>query len=187
MKVYHEDLLAPGYWFVAPYRILKQETFGHGWVGAHIYDGKGELVWSGASLFSKGNVEDFRLSNVRGEMLMTLMDQGRGEGIIFDNHYEIREVIKMDHFNSHEFNFVENGTRVQVVKGDGRMSKREMSKAVGFNGECNVAFDNFEELDAENNWNPVFKWSSYGRVGLEESTLIEHSIQDRCHGRWDYL
>ena len=188
VKTYHEDLLAPGYWFVGPYRILDQKNFGHGWVGAHIYDQKGELIWSGKDMFSKGNIEDFRVSNVNGEYLMTLMDQGRGDIIVFDNHYEIRDKISLDHFNSHELNYVENGTRALIVRGGGRDSTKEMAKAIGWDGTCHAAFDKFAELDVTNNYETLFEWDSFGKIGLDESTLTEASVEKRCgHGNWDYL
>lgn len=138
-------------------------------------------------MFSKGNIEDFRMSNVNGENLMTLMDQGRGEGIIFDNHYEIRDVIHMDHFNSHEFNFVENGTRTLVIKGNHKQATEEMSKKVGYHGRCGAAFDGFQELDVTNNYEPTFDWSSWDWIGLDESTLTEGSVNNRCGGNWDFL
>ena len=188
MKIYREDLIAPGYWFVGPYRILEQTTFGHGWVGAHIYDWRGELIWSGADMFSQGNVEDFRVSNVRGEYLMTLMDQGRQEAIVLDNHYEVRETAKWDHFNSHELHFVENGTRALIIKTHFRQSTEEMAQTIGYEGgTCGAGFDRFLELDLNNNWEPVFEWDPFGKIGLDESTLTEAPVYKRCAGNWDYL
>lgn len=185
--MYNEALLAPGYWFVGPYRILDQTTFGHGWVGAHIYDQRGELVWSGKDMFSKGNIEDFRISNVDGEFLMTLMDQGRHEIIVMDNQYKIRKQIPIKHFNSHELNFIQNGTRALVVKNHPQYATKKMSKAVGFDGECHAGFDGFWELDVTNNYEHTFEWESWGRIGLEESTLTEQSVEKRCTHNWDFM
>lgn len=187
ITTYHEDRLAPGYWFVAPYRLLQQQKFGTGWVGCHIYDNKGELVWSGAKLFSQGNVEDFRISNVQGEDLMTMMDQGRMEAIIFDNHYEVREAIKIDHFNSHEFHFVENGTKVLLIQGDPRETTPEMEATIGYHGDrrCRVRADRFVEVDLQNDWQTVFDWSPFHRIGLDES---DYGGDNRCtQGDWDYM
>ena len=127
---------------------------------------------------------------MNGEYLMTLMDQGRGEAVIFENHYEVREVVKMDHFNSHELHFVEDGTRALVIKGDGRDATTEMDHAVGWFGSrhCHAGFDKLVELDVTNKWKITFEWSSYGNIGLEESTLTENSVERRCgQNGWDYL
>lgn len=136
---------------------------------------------------SKGNVEDFRISNVRGELMMTMMDQKAGEGWIFDNHYEVREEHDFTHFNSHEFNFIDNGTKVLVVNSDRREASEEDSESIGFDGRCSVDFDFFQELDVTNDWEPLFVWESYGHIGLDESTLTDKAVNNRCGGGWDYL
>lgn len=187
---YEEDRLNPGYWFAAPYRTLNQKTFGKGWVGCHIYDNQGELIWSGAKLFSQGNVEDFRVSNVNGENLLTLMDQGRGEAIILDHHYEVRDVIKIDRINTHEFHFVENGTKALIVKANPREATKEMGEAIGWYGErpCRVGADKLVELDVADNWKQVFEWEPFGHIGLDESTMTGNPVDVRCgSGGWDYL
>ena len=43
IKKHHAKDLAPGYWFVAPYKDLKATKRGHAWIGPHIYDQDGEL------------------------------------------------------------------------------------------------------------------------------------------------
>ena len=192
VKIYHEDLVAPGYWFVAPYKALDQDQADRSWVGPHIYDGKtGELVWSGALsfTFSKGNVEDFRVSNVNGEYLMTLMSQNRGQGIILDSNYEILHALQVDNpgrINTHEFNFVENGTRALVIKSHPEKATRNMSMAVGYDGECQCGFDGFEEYDTTT-WESTFDWRSYGKVGLDESTLTGAPVENRCRNGWDFM
>ena len=188
ITIYDQEKLAPGYLFVGPYRILKQTTFGHSWNGAHIYDQRGELIWSGANRFSKGNIEDFRFSNVNGEMLMTLMDQGNNEAIVFDTHYEVVKAVHFDHFNSHELNFVENGTRALVEKGNHKEATEKMGEAIGYDGRCKVAFDGFAELDATDDYKFTFSWSSWDHIGLDESTLTEAPVNKRCDsGTWDFL
>jgi len=141
-------------------------------------------------MFSRGNIEDFKLSNVNGVELMTLMDQGRGEAVILDHHYDIQKVVKMDHFNSHELQFVQNGTKALIVKGNAQDTTIEMSRAIGWEGPrmCRAGFDKFVELDVAKGWEPVFEWSPYGTVGLDESTMTEKSVEKRCgEGVWDYM
>lgn len=191
VKVYHKDLVSPGYWFVAPYKALTEDDADRSWVGPHIYDGRtGELVWSGSLsfTFSKGNVEDFRISNVNGRYLMTLMSQNRGEGIILDSSYEIVDVLEVDKpINTHELNFVENGTRALIVTSHNKVkATKEMSKAIGYDGECICAFDGIVEYDTSS-WKKTWEWESFGNVGLDESTLTGAPVDRRCNGNWDFM
>ena len=171
VKIYHEDLVSPGYWFLAPYKALDQDQSDRSWVGPHIYDGTtGELVWSGSLdyFFSNGNIEDFRVSNVNGDCLMTMMSQRKGQGVMLDNSYQIVntfQVDKPDKVNTHEFHFVQNGTRVLVIKNHGQKATKEMSKVVGYDGECQAGFDGFEEFDTKT-WKSTFDWRSFGKVGF---------------------
>lgn len=192
VKVYHKDLVSPGYWFVAPYKALDQDQADRSWVGPHIYDGlTGELVWSGSLSFefSRGNVEDFRVSNVNGDYQMTLMSQALGKGVILDSSYQIVDKVQIDDqhgINTHEFNFIENGTRALVIKTRKGDASKEESEKVGFDGECHCSYDGFEERDTAT-WESTFRFRSEGVIGLDESTLTYGSIQNKCNGRWDFM
>ena len=191
--MHHEDLNSPGYWFTAPYKALDQDQSDRSWVGPCIYDGKnGELIWSGGLMFDRGNIEDFRISNVKGEYLMTMMAQGRAQGIVLDSDYTIRKAFKFSKhgggLNTHEFNFIENGTRTIYLNGGQRKASRKESKKVGFNGECSANYDGFSVLDVtKDDWPHVFDWDSYGKIGLDESTLTAGSPAGRCTGGWDFM
>jgi hypothetical protein len=192
VKVYHPDLVSEGYWFVAPYKALDQDQADRSWVGPHIYDGRtGALVWSGSVSFefSKGNVEDFRISNVRGEYQMTLMSQQLSKGVILDSSYNVVEKMSVNPgggINTHEFNFIENGTRALVIRTSGDYASREESEKVGFDGKCHCAFDGFAELDTST-WKTTFEFLSKGKIGLDESTLTYGDINSQCNGRWDFM
>lgn len=192
VQVYDEAALSEGYWFLAPYKTLNQpkEAGDDGWIGPTIYTDDGELVWSGATMFWNRNVEDFKISNVQGEQLMTLMHQEEHAGFILDTDFTIRrkisEVDNHGNINTHEFHFVENGTEAIVIKTDGKDASEEMSKAIGYDGKCkHVLFDKFEVLDTET-WELKWSWSSYDHIGLDESTLDQSSAESRCKGNWDY-
>jgi hypothetical protein len=73
--VLDEDAIAPGYWFVAFYEDVHQIMPSWQWIGPHIYDGKGELVWSGAPMFEYWNIYDFDTRTVHGEQMLTLWDR----------------------------------------------------------------------------------------------------------------
>lgn len=159
-----------------------------GWIGPHIYDSSGELVWSGAGVFDNRNVEDFRISNVRGEDLMTLVLLHKGTGVIIDGCYDIRETPKIDYpwrINTHEFHFVDNGTRALVIKNEEKHAPLDQSREVGFDGQCVVKYERLQELDTAT-WKTVFDWDSRDHVRLSESTLTDSPIKDRCSS-WDFL
>lgn len=139
-------------------------------------------------MFDNRNVEDFRMSNVNGEDLMTLIYQDIGAGVIIDDGYEIRAEAKIDDawtINTHELHFVDNGTRALVVKNDKREASLDQSQEVGFDGQCVAEYEHFLELDTET-WEAVFDWDSKDHVRLNESTLTDSPVEDRCSD-WDFL
>lgn len=192
VKVYHKDLVSPGYWFVAPYKALDQDQADRSWVGPHIYDGTtGELIWSGSLSFefSKGNVEDFRISNVNGEYRMTLMSQMLQEGVILDSSYQVVDKVRVDKehgINTHEFNFIENGTRALVIQTRSDHASKKESEEVGFDGKCHCAFDGFVEFDTKT-WKTTFEFRSQGKISLTESSLTNGDINNKCRGSWDFM
>ena len=190
ITVYDRDALAPGYWFFGPYETLDlKEEMGNGWIGPHIYDDYGTLIWSGASMFHDGNIEDFRLSNVNGKELITLMDQRSARGVFMDNHYQVvqqREASGPGFFNSHEFNFVDNGKKALIVYTKGNLASKKESKSVGFRGRCRVDCNGIAEYDVKT-WKTTFEWSSCDHITLDESTLTQLDMDDQCRGAWDYV
>ena len=196
VSIYHPELVSPGYWFVSPYRSPRNlEDEDDSWVGPHIYDGNGELVWSGTEMFSNGkDTMSFQLHNVRGEELMTTLDWSRGEGVIFDNHYEIRETVDIygnNRTNAHEFHFVEDGQKALAIKTRYETSTQEEAKAAGLrNGKpCHAHWDGIVEYDT-NTWEVSWEWNSKGHISLNESTFAEVPIEKRCdasHLGWDFI
>ena len=191
VTIHDESELAPGYWFLTPYERIGERRPGGAWIGPHIYDQWGGLIWSGSYLFNDINIMDFKLSNVKGQDRLTMMYPVEGLGYIFDNHYEIVEKVPVGitgvTLNMHEFNFVENGKTLLLLKRNTTHATKEMSKATGYDGECYLTFDGFEEVDTEN-WETQFAWSTWGNVGLDESTMDQARASDRCEGgAWDYM
>lgn len=78
--MYDEDALAPGYWFVSPYEKNGYKQPGGSWIGPHIYDGSGELIWSGSHLFNHINVMDFGVMKVGNEDLLSMSYAVEGKG-----------------------------------------------------------------------------------------------------------
>lgn len=196
LTVYHPELLAPGYWFVSPYvspRDKMDET--DTWVGPHIYDGNGELVWSGTEMFSAGkSTMSFQLHNVRGEDLMTTLDWDTGEIAIWDDHYEVVETIdayRGKRVNSHELHFVDNGSKAVVMKTKYEPASLEETHSIGlYNGKpCHADWDGIEEYDTAT-WQTTWEWNPQGRVFLNESTYVDTPVEKRCnmeHLGWDAL
>lgn len=191
VNVTDEAHVSPGYWFVAPLERIDQKTSGHGYIGPHIYDGSGELVWSGVDVTDGWNVLDFKMSNVRGENRMTFMAHF-GDGYIMDTNYTVREKVHLGHlgvsYNAHEFNFIEGGTRALVLDEGKKQATTAQTKAVDWNETCTVVFNGFKELDTTT-WEPVFQWNSDGHIGLEESTYLDGGVKRWCPDKWgwDYM
>ena len=85
----NDSYLAPGYWFIAPYEEKTQTVAGDAWVAPHIYDGNGDLVWSGAADFKHWNVFDFDMREVKGVPHLTGLDWQQQRGVVMDSSYRI--------------------------------------------------------------------------------------------------
>lgn len=115
VKIYDETALAPGYWFVAPYEKNGYKKPGGSWIGPHIYDGNGELIWSGSHLFNRINVMDFGIMNVAGEEFLSMSYAVEGSGYLLDHGYKVNrtvfEGVTGSSYNMHDFHTVDDGNR----------------------------------------------------------------------------
>ncbi|KAK1084542.1 hypothetical protein LTR33_002606 [Friedmanniomyces endolithicus] len=194
ITVHDEHKLSPGYWFVAPYEKYVDDLDTYGWVGPHIYDGDGDLVWSGNNQFDGANIMDFRLQNVSGMGSLTLVDSSLKKGIVLNNRYDIVESMQWGDdpvfVNDHEFQWVDNNTRILVINSAWTQAPVEASRTVGFDGECNTIFESFKELNATTG-EETFRWDSYNHIHLTESTHMESgdTIESACLSDvyWDYV
>src|ERR1700761_402560 len=154
VKFYDKEKIAPGYWFTAPYEKVGVREPGGAWVGPHIYDGDGGLIWSGSYKWDNINIMDFKLSRVRGKDMLTMMFPVEADGIVLDNHYnEVDRVpvgITGKTLNMHELNFVENGASLLLLKRNITRATKEMSKVIGYEGNCQVIFSSFEDISTAN-------------------------------------
>jgi hypothetical protein len=201
-----KDALSPGYWFVAPYAHLEQTDY-NSWNGPHIYDQDGELVWSGVAMFNHLNIYDFRLAEVNGSMVPTLIFTEHANGLILDDGYNIRNTVDMfgmdlpqwllDQIghrhttNMHDFNVIDNGKRAVMLTKVYENATRAESKAVGFDGECTAKWQGFKEVDVATS-EILFEWNSHGQILLEESTYKKGPLEEMCSGNagpggWDIL
>lgn len=190
VNIKEPHLVSPGYWFVAPFEFIEQHEQGNGWIGPHIYDGNGELVWSGVHLNENWDVIDFKMSNVRGRELLTYNVHREGNGYIMDETFEIKEEVDLGaprlDFNSHEFYFVEDGSRA-ISMTDGRMeATEEQANSVDWKGEgpCRALFNGFKVWDTSN-WKKIWEWSTSGNVGLNESSYHDGNCGESWG--WDFM
>lgn len=129
------------------------------------------------------NVEDFRLSNVNGEQAMTLMANSMAY-VLNDNYtvWTAKALETAGAMNTHELNFIQDGTRAVFLKNEYlRFSRQDSLQSVGFDGECIVRFDDFAVLDVTKpDWPQLFEWHAYGKIGLDESTYKLYTPEWRC-------
>jgi hypothetical protein len=194
INVYDEEKVTPGYWFVGIKPSLEKTIgTGQGWFGPHIYDGNGELVWSGADQFDTSNVMDFRMSTVRGEWCLTVLDRDRQIGVVLDNHYEMVDTFEIDpdqdNVNGHELNFVNDGKSALILQNFKADAPKDEAEQVGYYDEekgCEANYMAFKEYDAEDQYKPIFEWNALGKIRLNESTETDSDIYDRCN-TWDFM
>lgn len=191
VTIYDESALVPGYWFLTPYEKVGQRQPGGAWIGPHIYDQWGGLIWSGSYLFNDTNVMDFKLSNVRGHDRLTMMYPVEGMGYVYDNNYELVKKVPVGQsrttLNMHEFHYVEDGKTLLLLKRNHTYATHKESAKTGYNETCHVTWEGFEELDTKN-YRTKFRWSTWDHIGLDESTMDKGPVEDRCEGQpWDYM
>ena len=142
--MYDQEALAPGYWFLAPYANLAQTTFPL-WNGAHIYDHRGGLIWSGAPQFDHKNIHDFRVQTVNGEPMLTAnfpFDLNHGYGAIMDHAYNV--IKKVDSVgtnaapNMHDFNLIDDGKSVLMLTTEDPVETEV--DLPWYQGTCNVKY-----------------------------------------------
>lgn len=85
------------------------------WVGPHIYDHRGQLVWSGTGIFDHINVMDFKVVNLGGDDVLSMTYAVKGSAYILNKDYSINQTIDIgqtqDRYNMHDFGTVDNGSR----------------------------------------------------------------------------
>lgn len=202
---HHPESISPGYWFVTPYtRVgVTPTTGGKDYLpctnGAHIYDGEGELVWSGACLYDNRNVFNFRPLDINGSSFFTFFlpgeehgfnlgpDRRLPAGVLMNNQYE--EVSKTRSNGSildgHEFRILPGGQTTLLTT---LSSADADAKLLGQQGIKKVLNTGFQEEETGTSI-PVFNWDpiSYG-VMINESCDTKGMTQPGRNGRpWDFF
>lgn len=85
------------------------------WVGPHIYDHRGELVWSGSGFFEHINVMDFKVINMGGEDKLSMTYAVKGNAYVLNRDYTVNQTIDIgqtqDRYNMHDFGVSDDGNR----------------------------------------------------------------------------
>lgn len=190
----HEDRVAPGFLFVAP--------FGSSLSGPLIYDHHGGLIWAGGDAYA---AEDNRGPHVynfypceyadagtESEKLHLCLNRGlqdvgtsRGEGLILGSDYQ---VVRGVHFNGtspsvdiHEFTVVDNGTAVIMTQY--RPTPADLS-AYGIPG-IGYVYDSVFQEQRLSDGAILFEWRSLDHIGLEESNVT--FFGGTAQSPWDYF
>lgn len=186
--------VAPGYWFVAFYGSLDQQQPGGLWLGPHIYDGRGQLVWSGASAFKHWNVFDFGFDHEQSGDVLTLLSDHEKKAYLVDQSYQVDKEVPLvldgeAKPNMHSFHVIDGGKRALILNVRPWNTSIEVSQQVGFNGSCNAKYQGFRELDLEDDSKPIFEWDAKDYIGLDESTFRKYNgnITEMCTKGFDNL
>ncbi len=174
------------------------------WTAPHIFDGNGELIWSGAVCFrpyaqagcfgltyigqylsKQYDVFDFRISNVLGEEMLTFLYPQNRSAVILDRSYNIRASVPIAGgrrtVDMHEFHFVDNGTRALFFFNEARNVSKEAARAIGYHeGDCLIGDCTFRELDVTNEFEETYIWSAAEHIGLYESSEVQQPLHERC-------
>jgi hypothetical protein len=138
-----ESVQSPGYWFAALYHGLDQQKPGDSWVGPHICDSDGGLIWSGSAMFGHWNVFDFKLRLINGQQKMTLLSQHDKKGHILNDNYEVEREVPMvteKHQipDMHAFNVLDQGRSALVIDSQPWNGSLDESHELGYVGPCST-------------------------------------------------
>ncbi|EME43321.1 hypothetical protein DOTSEDRAFT_63571 [Dothistroma septosporum NZE10] len=190
------DTIAPGYWIVAPYAGLVNHAPFNGrrehtayQVGAHIYDGDGGLIWSGARRYDNRNAFGIKPITYNDALHLALHVSGEDLGddlrsdpavIILNDEYE--EVIRFNDawFDLHEFNVLEGGrTALVTTKGMEDHNATEINEGVR-----SVVNPGFREIELSSG-RVTYDWTALaGGVKVNESYDAVGMATN--HGTWDF-
>lgn len=192
-----QSVLSPGYWFHAFYNGLDQALPGAEWIGPHIYDAHGDLIWSGGPAFKHWNTFDFGVVQIKNELKLSLLSHHVKKGFILNDRYEVEMVAPLvlnddEKADMHSFNVIDGGRRALIIHNRPINTTTEVSQhQVGFNGPCLAEYQGFRELDLEStpDFKPLFEWNAQDWIALNESTYqtYDGTVESMCTQGWDIL
>lgn len=201
VQVYEPHLLSQGYWFVSPYKLLKEREASTVYqplqTGPHIYDEHGDLIWSGSHLVDGDRaVFDFKVLIVDGVQRLSLLLLPHkhadylpsGAGLILDSSlnvsHEVRSMRGSGIEDMHEFNVIENGKRALMITHQSHY--RQFSRGNGYSSRGplrSIGNPGFVEVDVETG-EAIFEWWAIDHILPIDSV---HQIPDKPETTWDWL
>jgi hypothetical protein len=156
-----------GYYFVAPKGLLVDQP------GPYIFDGRGNLVWSGAEF---GPVADFRSQTYKGKQYLTFWENtdgvklgwGRGRHVMVDENYEVYKKIypvgEGTMGDLHEFHITSNDTALITLY----MPRPWDLSPIGGPKDGWIMDSYFQELDIATG-ELLFEWCASDHIALEDT------------------
>lgn len=207
VSIYEPDQVAPGLWVLAPYAFIDQESHAKNYyqpcqTGPAIYDGNGDLVWSGACDVQNQNTCDLRVWNFNGAQYLSGIlssypggNDRKGHGFVMNSSYQITQEVHtsstINAFNMHELNLVEDGTKaLYLLYEPMRIDLEELQSDnpdLGFEVGW-VADMGFREVDLATG-NVEFEWwaSRSMHVSLTESEVAIKDLNGPWPRAWNWL
>ncbi|KAK4969785.1 hypothetical protein LTR42_009057 [Elasticomyces elasticus] len=177
--------ITPGMWFVGPYGDIRQKLQPPKYhqpcsTGPAIYDGSGQLIWTGACSMRNQNACDLRVfHNEAGEEQLSVLMAGYESGLdgvaaIMDNSFRLTKSFTAPaeeiEINMHEWVVVEGGRSALYLTHVTRkldISELELeNRTTGW-----VAIPGFREIELATG-KTLFEWFSQGHVSLSETTAL---------------
>ncbi|KAK3722006.1 hypothetical protein LTR37_002822 [Vermiconidia calcicola] len=191
VQIHDTQNIAPGYWFLSPYDRVGRKAPGGAWIGPHIYDGQGGLIWSGSYIFNNRNVMDFTLSRVRGQSRLTAIFPPGEYGPVINHHYQVLDKLPVGKqhktLNMHDLHFVEGGkTLMLLTRNTSAVTTAEQAKVIGYDAPCHINSPGFKDIDTTT-WDTRFAWDARDIIPLDDSTHDHSPLKDRCAHGWDYM
>ncbi|KAJ9631942.1 hypothetical protein H2203_000343 [Taxawa tesnikishii (nom. ined.)] len=196
MEIMKQELVSPGYVFIAPYRNVDP--------GPYIYDNWGNLVWSGAGSSGPKTAHNPHVCQYRGEDHLCYFQgeqhQGfaRGHGVIMDKNYRIVKTVESSGAGAsadmHEFRMTpySNSTTALVTVYQPRMydlttnSRFNIKSGMGW-----IVEGVFQEVEIDTG-NVVFEWRSTDHLDPSLSYTFPGTTDTSGNGLhedtpWDYF
>ena len=189
--------MTPGLWFLGPYSRIDQEAHPQKYyqacsTGPTIYDGNGDLIWSGACVVENQNTCDFRpFTDTKGNEYLSMIIHGysnniKKKGLIMDSTYNLATARNTtpppmeSGFNMHEYKIIDQGrSALYITFESSRVDVTDLNiDGVTAGWVSNVGF---REVDVDTN-DVKFEWWSLGKISPSESVVEVDT--DHLRGPW---
>ncbi|PNS14555.1 Isotrichodermin C-15 hydroxylase [Sphaceloma murrayae] len=191
------DLIAPGYWFVSPYDKWKSAPIRREYmpyqVGPHIYDGDGNLIWSGAHVNHNRVIHEFRPYDDGVKIGTTYIlrptyeQRNIGERamyVVMDDRFRTTATIvantsNLFELNGHELKMIDKGRKALTLSSTPKALVREGGLTVHYLNDCVVEW-------AMPSGDRLFEWCALDH-GVEPEETFEKRRMTSEESPWDFM